>query len=146
MTDLQSGGQPRTEIGLPLTEVTRHYRRAVFISAGLGVVGLVVTGVLGHVGVGMLLCVGLGLGATNGALVQVSTAKYSLRSEPDKRRFALGVLGRLSVVTVVALFFAIAFRPEGLAVIFGLAIFQLLMLAASSVAMLRTLRNEGPPG
>jgi hypothetical protein len=146
MTDVQPGSPSQPQVGLPLAEVTRHYRRAVLISAGLGVASLLVAALLGHAGVGMLICVGLGLGAANGALVQVSAAKYSLRTEPDKRRFALGVLARLSVISVIALFFAIAFRPAGLAVIFGLALFQLLMLGAASVAMLRTLRQAGPTG
>jgi hypothetical protein len=48
------------------------------------------------------------------------------------------------VVSLLALVLAVLFRPEGLAVLFGLAFFQLLMLAAASGAMVRTLRKEGP--
>jgi hypothetical protein len=56
----------------------------------------------------------------------------------------MGVLGRLAIVSVIAVSFAIVFRPAGLAVIFGLAFFQLLMLAAASGSMIRTLRSERP--
>jgi hypothetical protein len=131
-------------IGLPLAEVTRHYRRAVFIAAGIGVAGLILTAIIGDLDVGVLFCVGLGLGGVNGAAVQISAGRYAMRAEPDKKRFAMGVLARLAIISVVAFGFAIAFRPEGLAVLFGLAFFQLLMLAAASGSMIRTLRNERP--
>jgi hypothetical protein len=131
-------------VGLPLAEVTRHFRRAVFIASGVGVAGLILTAIVGDIDVGVLFCVGLGLGGINGAAVQLSAGRYAMRAEPDKRRFAMGVLVRLAIITVIAFGFALIFRPEGLAVIFGLAFFQLLMLAAASGSMIRTLRSERP--
>ncbi|MDX6287513.1 MAG: hypothetical protein QOG53_2998 [Frankiales bacterium] len=139
-SEAASGAAP---IALPLAEVTRHFRRAVVIAAALGGVGLAITALVGHIGVGLLFCVGLGLGIANGAAVQVSAGRYAMRAEPDKKRFAMGVLARLTVISLIALAVAVLFRPEGLAVLFGLAFFQLLMLAAASGSMIRTLRKEG---
>jgi drug/metabolite transporter (DMT)-like permease len=151
MTDTQSEGPIQVQDGaagdvpgvLPLAEVSRHFRRAVIIAAAVGVAALTITALAGEVGVGMLFCVGLGLGSANGAAVQVTAGRYAMRAEPDKKRFAMGVLGRLALVSAIALLVAIVFRPEGLAVLFGLAFFQLLLLAAGAGSMIRTLRQEG---
>jgi drug/metabolite transporter (DMT)-like permease len=138
--DPAPGGVPGV---LPLAEVSRHFRRAVVIAVAVGVAALIITALVGDVGVGMLFCVGLGLGSINGAAVQITAGRYAMRSEPDKKRFALGVLGRLAIVSAIALVVAVVFRPEGLAVLFGLAFFQLLLLAAGAGSMIRALRQEG---
>jgi hypothetical protein len=51
------------------------------------------------------------------------------------------MLGRLAVITAVALVCAIMFRPDGLAVFAGLAIFQLLTIISASVPLVREIRQ-----
>ncbi|MGH3328034.1 MAG: hypothetical protein ACRDPT_09635 [Streptomycetales bacterium] len=124
-----------------LTGVTRNYRRVLIIAPVLGGIGLVVSAVLGHVDVGILLCVGLALGFLNTRMVLSAAAKFSSDGDHAKRPLVLSALRRLAVITAVALLVAVAFRPEGVAVLGGLALYQLLLLGNTSGALLREVRK-----
>src|SRR5215475_11125805 len=98
------------------------------MAATIGVLTLVVSGLLGHV------LVGLGLGAGNTWLVQRSVVSYANSEATNKKgRFTRSVLGRLAIITVVALGLALLVRPDGVGVLAGVAIFQMLMLGGASV-------------
>jgi hypothetical protein len=92
---------------------------------------------------GLFGCVGLGLGALNSWLVQRSVVRFAAsRAAHKNRQFTLSVLGRLGLVTVLALACALAIRPEGLGVFAGLAAFQLLMLGGASLPLVKELRQS----
>jgi hypothetical protein len=92
---------------------------------------------------GVFGCAGLGLGAFNSWLVQRSVVRFAASQAPSKKRqFALSVLGRLGLVTVLALACALLVRPAGLAVFAGLAAFQLLMLGGASLPLVKELRGS----
>lgn len=84
---------------------------------------------------------GLVLGAFNARLAQMSVARYADGDSFGKGQFALTVLGRLGVVTVVALGCAILLRPAGLAVFAGLAAFQLLAIVSAMVPLVKEIRQ-----
>ena len=86
--------------------------------------------------------VGLGLGAANARMAQVSVARYSDRGEFSKGRFAISVLGRLGVITVIALGCAVLLRPAGLAVFAGIAIFQLLTIVSAMLPLVKEIRQS----
>jgi hypothetical protein len=120
-----------------------NLRRSVIMSAGLGVLGLVVLGLLGHVLMGAFLILGLALGAGNTWLVQRSVVAYANSEAANKKgRFTRSVLGRLAVITLVALGCLLLVRPDGVGVLAGVAIFQMLMLGGASVTTFKQLKQQ----
>ena len=119
-----------------------NLRRSIILASCLGVAAVIVTALFGHVLIGVFVCVGLGLGALNTHLVQRSVVRYAASEAPNKKaRFARSVLGRLALITVLALGAALLVRPDGVGVFAGLAFFQLLMLGGSSVTVYKQLMS-----
>ena len=120
-----------------------NLRRSVIVAACVGVVGLVGCALAGHLAMGLFVLLGLALGALNTLLVQRSVVRFAASGAANrKRRFTMSVLGRLAGITVVALICAFLARPDGLGVIAGLALFQLIMLGGASVPLLKELRSS----
>lgn len=120
-----------------------NLRRSAVVAACAGVLGLVGCALAGHVAMGLFLLLGLGLGALNSLLVQRSVVQFAASEAANKkRRFTMSVLGRLAAITVVALICVFLVRPDGLGVIAGLALFQLIMLGGASVPLLKELRSS----
>jgi hypothetical protein len=124
-----------------LDGVTRGYRRVLYVAAALGAVGLVVTVLLGHYMIGLTLCVGIALGFINARLTVSAAARFSRAKTRAKRPIVFGSLQRLGAITAVALLVAYSFRPDGLAVLAGLALFHILLLGNTSTALLGELRR-----
>jgi len=119
-----------------------NLRRSIYLGSFLGVASIVVLGLLGHVLMGVFVCIGLALGAGNTWLVQRSVVSYANSEAVNKKiRFTRSVLGRLAIITLVALGCALLIRPDGLGVFAGLAVFQMLMLGASAVTTYRQLKR-----
>jgi hypothetical protein len=119
-----------------------NLRRSAIMAACVGVVAVVVTGLLGHVLMGLFACVGLALGALNTFMVQRSVVNYAASEAPNKKaRFTRSVLGRLALITVLAVGLALIVRPDGLGVFGGLAFFQLLMVGGASVPVFKQLKS-----
>jgi hypothetical protein len=102
---------------------------------------LVVLALFGHPFMGMFVCIGLSLGALNNKMLQQSMLNYAVTPTMTKGRFARRALVRLSIVTAIALVFGLIFRPDGLGLFAGLAVFQVLMLVGASVPVFRSLRH-----
>jgi hypothetical protein len=120
-----------------------NLRRSVIMSAGLGVLGLIVLGLLGHLAMGAFLILGLVLGAGNTWLVQRSVVTYANSEAGNKKgRFTRSVLGRLGIVTLIALGCLLLVRPDGVGVLAGVAIFQMLMLGGASVTTFKQLKQQ----
>lgn len=128
------------------TKSVVNLRRAMPIAAGLGAVSFVVLAPMGYPLAALFFCGGLGLGLLNTSLVQRSAARFAVSGDPNKRRFAVSVLARLSLITALAVGLALALQPEGLGVFAGLAVFQLVMIFIASVPLVRELRQSGVGG
>jgi hypothetical protein len=89
----------------------------------------------------MFACIGLSLGALNNKMLQQSMLNYAVTPTMTKGRFARRALVRLSIVTAIALVVGLIFRPDGLGLFAGLAVFQVLMLVGASVPVFRSLRH-----
>jgi hypothetical protein len=118
-------------------------RKVTVIAAGLGVVGGIALALLGYPLMSLFLLVGLGLGLLNAVLLRRAAALFASMNGASKGRFAAGALGRLGFITVLALGIGVLVTPEGLGVFLGLAIFQLLMVGAALVPLLKDLRQAG---
>jgi hypothetical protein len=106
-----------------------------------GLTGLIVLSVLGYPVAGTALCAGLFMGFINSRMVIAQAAKFTQMENPSKRALTFGVLQRLGVLTAIALLIAFAFRPQGFAVLIGLAVFQLLMMGSTAGVVVRQLRG-----
>ena len=72
--------------------------------------------------VGVFFGIGLGLGLLNAILVQRSVESITAEDHPLKRKMAVNSATRLLVMTVIGLTIAFIFRPQGLGVVFGMAL------------------------
>jgi hypothetical protein len=116
-----------------------NLRRTAVIGGALSVLAIVVTSVMGHPLMGVFGAVGLALGAANNWLLQRSVIARAM-GEVGKGRFNGSVLMRLGGTTVIAVIVALLVQPDGLAIFFGLALFQALMLIGAAVPVFRSLR------
>ena len=101
-------------------------------------------GLLGHVMVGVFFGVGLGLGLINAVLVQRSVDAITAEAHPLKRKMALNSATRLLVMTVIGLTIAFIFRPQGLGVVFGMAVFQVVLVISTALPVMKKIRAVSP--
>lgn len=118
-----------------------NLRRPLLMAGAMGVLGLVATGLLGHIFMGVFGCVGLALGLLNTRLVQRSVSRATITENPSKRALAFSALGRLAIITVIAVGLALLVRPDGLGVFVGLAVFQFIITASTAGTVVKELRH-----
>lgn len=124
------------------TRLAANLRPVAIAAACVGAASVAVLTPMGLFWGAVFGCLGLALGVLNMMLVRRSAAKYALSERSDaRRRFAMSVLGRLAVITAIALGFAVLVQPYGLGVFAGLAVFQFLMIIVSSIPLLRQIRQ-----
>ena len=120
--------------------------RLLAISLVLTVVAMLVAGWLGHVMVGVFFGVGLLLGLLNAVGVQRSVAAITAEAHPLKKKMAMNSASRLMIITVIGLAVAFLFRPAGLGVLFGLALFQVLLVVSTTLPVWKKLRSQTVDG
>ncbi len=118
--------------------------RLFVISLVLTVGAVGIASSLGHPKVGVFFGVGLLLGLLNALGVQRSVASITADAHPLKKKMALNSATRLMVITVVGLGLAFVFRPAGLGVVFGLALFQVLLVLTTALPVMKKLRTGTP--
>jgi hypothetical protein len=114
--------------------------RLLVICAALTAVAVVAAGLLGHPMFGVFFGIGLGLGLLNALLVRRAVTSITADEHPLKMTMALNSATRLLVITVIGLTIAFVFRPQGLGVVFGLALFQVLLVLTTSLPVVKELR------
>jgi hypothetical protein len=126
-------------------------RRTVLSAIIFGVVGLVACLALSAPLTGLGLCMGLGMGIFNFRLIVRSVAKVgdSEVAHP-KRPLAANSVGRLAVISCIAVGFLFISFDLGLGVMVGLAAFQFLLMlnVARSMFKMGTIStaDDGPGG
>lgn len=113
------------------------------ICVALTAVAMLAAGLFGRLMVGVFLGVGLLMGLLNAVLVRRSVAAITADAHPLKKKMAVNSAGRLLVLTVIGLTMAFVFRPDGLAAVFGLALFQVLLVASTVLPVWKKLRTSG---
>ncbi|MGV0626904.1 ATP synthase subunit I [Mycolicibacter minnesotensis] len=89
---------------------------------------------------------GLALGLANALLVRRSVQNITTKANPQKSQMALNSASRLLVISVVGLGIAYLFRPLGLGVLAGLAVFEVLLVVTTTLPVVRTLRRSAAAG
>lgn len=123
----------------PVTRAT--FRRTLIMSTVVTIAAIVVSVVLGHGLYGVFLLVGVAFGALNMGLAVRAVTNFT-NTRPSKMRFSGSVLGRLAVITVLALGCAYAFKPAGIAVFGGLALYQFLAIVSSMLPLIKEIRQK----
>jgi hypothetical protein len=121
-----------------LPQISVVARRTVLVAAATGVIALGLAVVTGYPLVGLGVCFGLFLALVNFRLISRATVKAASSGDKNKRRpLALNTLGRLGVISVIALGITYFAPQPGFGTLVGLAFFQFTLLANVIVAMLR---------
>lgn len=118
-----------------------NLRKPALIAVGIGAVGLVVCGLLGHVVMGILGIVGMGLGVFNTRMLQKSVANVISQENPSRKAIGQASIGRLAMITALAVALGIFVRPDGLGVFFGLAIFQMIIIGTTIAPVMKERRK-----
>jgi ATP synthase I subunit len=101
---------------------------------------------LGHPMIGVFFGIGLLLGLINAILVQRSVESITAQDHPLKRRMAMNSATRLLIMTVIGLTIAYVCRPQGLGVVFGMALFQVLLVVSTALPVMKKLRAGDQDG
>lgn len=120
--------------------------RLAAVCAVTAAVAILLAAWLGHVMYGVFFGVGLALGLINALLVRRSVASITADAHPLKHKMAVNSATRLLVITAIGLTIAFAFRPSGLGVLFGLAIFQVYLVLSTSLPVWKKIRTGDPDG
>jgi hypothetical protein len=132
---------PAQDAPLVFPSVAFRPLRLLVICALLGGLATLAAGLLGHVMVGVFFGVGLALGLLNALLVQRSVDAITADAHPLKRKMALNSATRLMVMTVIGLTIAFIFRPQGLGVVFGMALFQVVLVISTALPVMKKLKS-----
>jgi hypothetical protein len=135
---------PAQDAPLVFPSVAFRPVRLLAISVGVTALAMLAAGLSGHLMVGAFFGVGLLLGLLNALMVRRSVASITAKEHPLKSSMALNSATRLAIITIVGLIIAYVFRPAGLGVVFGLALFQVLLVVSTAVPVWQKLRKGGP--
>lgn len=132
---------PAQDAPLVFPSVAFRPMRLFTICCAASVLAIGAAGLLGHVMFGVFFGIGLGLGLVNAILVQRSVDAITAETHPLKRKMAVNSATRLLVISVIGLVIAFKFRPLGLGVLFGLALFQVLLVLSTALPVWKKIRT-----
>jgi hypothetical protein len=119
-------------------------RRTVLSALIFGIIGLVACLALSAPLTGLGLCIGLGVGIFNFRLILRSVAKVGASEiENPKRPLAANTVGRLVVISVIAVGLLFISFDVGLGVMVGLAAFQFLLMLNVARSMFKMGSGDG---
>lgn len=116
---------------------TLNLRRPMLVALIVGAAGLLVCGLFGHIVMGILIVVGLGLGVLNTRLLQQSVVKVISSENPNKKAIGRSSIPRLFFIAALAIALGIFVKPDGFGVFFGLAAFQVIILATTVTPVIK---------
>ena len=137
VSPLRSGEKPS------IWRVLKDQRKALWVALVLVIASFWVFGQLDRWTLGTSIAIGVLLGVIN----HVATELWLLRlissgDQPTRNNMIAATLVRLGVLTVVAVGIAIAFWPDGVGLLLGLAVYRLISLLMTSVTLLKELKSQ----
>lgn len=135
---------PAQDAPLVFPSVAFRPLRLLIVCLALTAVAAAAAWFTGHPFFGLFFGLGLGLGLLNAMLVKRAVEAITAEDHPLKKKMALNSATRLLVITAIALTVAFVFRTNGgLGVVFGLAIFQALLVISTSIPVMKKIRTSG---
>ena len=116
-----------------------NLKRSLVLAMPIGALALLVLALLGHPLAGVFVVLGLAFGVLNTWLMQRSVVRYGERR--NKGGFVGGMLGRLFLLTAASLAAVTLVRPDGIGLLAGIAVFQVIVLLGAAVPVFRELRQ-----
>ena len=116
-----------------------NLKRSLVLALAIGTLALLVLALLGHPLAGLFVVIGLAFGVVNTWLTQRGIIRYGERR--SKGGFVRGILGRLGLLTAASLLAVFFVRPDGIGLLGGIAIFQVIVLVGAAVPVFRELRK-----
>jgi dipeptide/tripeptide permease len=135
---------PAQDAPLVFPSVAFRPLRLLIVCLALTAVAVTAAWFAGHPFFGGFFGVGLVLGLLNAILVKRAVESITAEDHPLKKKMALNSASRLLVISAVALGIAFFFKNDGgLGVVFGLAVFQALLVMSTSIPVLKKIRTDG---
>lgn len=140
--DLSAHG-PDSSLGKPsVFRVLRDQRKILLVALVLVVATYWIAGQLGEWRLAACIAVGIALGLLNHVATEFWLLKLiSSGEQPSRNQMIVSTVTRLAVLTVVAVGVAVAFWPDGIGLLLGLAIFRLIALVMTSIPLLKELKQ-----
>ena len=138
-TSPQTGAAAR---GNALLQVLRDQRKTIGVAVVLVVATYWIAGQLDRWTLAGCIATGVALGLVNHVATELWLLK-TIRSgeEVTRGKLARATFLRLLVLTVVAVGIAVAFWPDGIGLLLGLAIFRLIALVMTMIPLLKELKK-----
>jgi hypothetical protein len=139
---------PAQDAPLVFPSVAFRPVRLLLVCAALTALAVVAAAFTGHVFFGVFFGVGLGLGLLNAMLVSRAVEAITAEDHPLKKKMAVNSAMRLFAITAIALAISIGYRTlfksnDGLGVLFGLAIFQGVLVISTTIPVMKKIRTNG---
>lgn len=135
---------PAHEAPLVFPSVAFRPVRLLIVCVLLTAVATAAAAFVGTIWFGVFFGAGLGLGLVNALLVRRAVEAITAQDHPLKKKMAVNSAMRLLIISAIALAIAIFFKDHGgIAVLFGLAIFQALLVMSTSIPVLKKIRSNG---
>jgi hypothetical protein len=124
------------------SRVVRDQRKTIAVAVILSVAAYWILGQLGEWRLAGCIAGGVALGLANHLTTEYWLLKViASGEEPTRNKLAVSTLVRLLVLSVVAVGIAVWFWPDGIGLLFGLAIFRLIALVMTTVPLLKELKQ-----
>jgi dipeptide/tripeptide permease len=135
---------PAQDAPLVFPSVAFRPLRLLVVCVALTAVAVAASWYVSHSLFGVFFGVGLLMGLVNALLVRHAIAAITAEEHPLKKKVAANSAMRLLVISAVALVIAYLFKDKGgVGVLFGLAIFQALLVMSTSIPVMRKIRANG---
>ena len=135
---------PAHEAPLVYPSVAFRPVRLLIVCVLLTAVATAAAAFVGTIWFGIFFGAGLLLGLVNALMVRRAVEAITAGDHPLKKKMAVNSAMRLMIISVIALAIAIFFKEHGgIAVLFGLAIFQALLVMSTSIPVLKKIRTQG---
>ena len=135
---------PAHEAPLVFPSVAFQPTRLLLVCVALTALAVALSAWAGYIMFGVFFGIGLLLGLINALLVQRSVAAITAGDHPLKKKMALNSATRLLVITAIGLAIAFSFRPLGVGVVFGLALFQVVLVLSTALPVWKKIRTGDP--
>jgi hypothetical protein len=117
-------------------------RRTVWLALGLCVAAMWISIPLGKWQVGVFLSIGILLSLVNHVLTERTLlTSVELGELLNRKQYATSALVRLLGVSLVAVVVTVAFWPNGALVLFGLALFHMIVLVFTGIPLLKEIKK-----
>jgi hypothetical protein len=141
--------QPPGDAGEPvpgppptLRDAITGQRRIVQVGALCALAAVVIGLGIGEAAIGGFLAIGIVLAIANAVFTEHSMARMVASGELlSKKQFAAGAMLRLGAISLVGFGLVVLFWPDGVAVLFGLALFQVMTLFLQGIPLLKELHK-----